>query len=703
MKTGLYSRLAWNNIIKNKQVYLPYILTATGIVTMFYIVAHLAEDKEVAAFPSGATLQMILSMGMAVIGIFAVIFLYYTNSFLMKRRKTELGLYNVLGMGKIHIAKVLFWESFYIALFSLSMGILAGILFSKAGQLGLFKILSVETSYHFQVYGNVTAITIVLFTAIFAIIYLNGLRQIAKSSARELLAGSAVGEKEPKANFLLAFAGAILLAGGYIMAILIDNPLEAVGMFFIAVILVILGTYACFIAGSVALFKLLRKKKNYYYKSNHFISVSSMIYRMKRNGAGLASICVLSTMVLVMISSTACMYIGGDDAIDEIYPREMDMTVFADEPDFQTFDVLTEGVEDLTETICREAGIPVKNFIRYRICNVYAGLEENTLTFLPRLRAEKGLESGEELKMVYMIPAEDYNCAGGEQYRLNKNQVLVYDATGEFEDSSLEIAGSGTYQVRDILDSIDARKDSIMGVSDLYVILPDMEAIYEIYEQMEEFDKTKTNTEEEYDASMRFWYGFDTGGSLEENRWLLDELYSMTGINEDNDFPLREYFEERGVTPNYASLGFSIQSSNEAKEGFYSLYGGFFFLGILLSLTFLLAAVLIMYYKQITEGYDDKDRFAILRKVGMSDQEIRKSINSQVLTVFFAPLLLAGVHIAFAFHMISLMLTVFAITNTGLLMKVTAGAYCLFAIFYIFVYLATSKVYYRLVSEKPEK
>ena len=262
MRLGFYPKLAWTNIRKNKQVYLPYILTATGIVMMFYIVAHLAEDKEVASFPSGTTLQLILTLGMIVIGVFSVIFLYYTNSFLMKRRKTDLGLYNGLGMGKSHLARILFWETLYIAGISLGIGILAGILFSKVGQLGLFKILAVNASYTFRVYGNVVWITVLLFTAIFALIYLNSLHQIMKSSARELLSSNAAGEKEPRANFLLALIGVILLAAGYVLATIINNPLEAIGIFFIAVILVILGTYACFIAGSVALFKLLRKNKN---------------------------------------------------------------------------------------------------------------------------------------------------------------------------------------------------------------------------------------------------------------------------------------------------------------------------------------------------------------------------------------------------------------------------------------------------------
>lgn len=699
MKIGLYSKLAWNNIVKNKQVYLPYILTATAIVMMFYIVAHLAEDKEVAAFPSGATLQLILSLGMVVIGIFAVIFLYYTNSFLMKRRKTELGLYNVLGMGKVHIAKILFWESLYITVFSLGIGISAGVLFSKVGQLALFKILSVETSYTFRVYGNVIVITAVLFTAIFALIYLNSLRQIAKSSARELLSSNVAGEKEPRANFLIAFAGAALLAGGYVIATIIDNPLEAIGMFFIAVILVILGTYACFIAGSVALFKLLRKNKNYYYKANHFMSVSSMIYRMKRNGAGLASICILSTMVLVMISSTACMYIGGDDAIDGAYPREIDMTVSMGETDRAAYDALVGGVDDWTEKMCKDAGASIENPVQYRICNAYGNLEENHLTFLSQARAEEYLATEKGIKLVYVIPLDDYNRANGQQRSLNDDEVLVYDTTGKFAEASLQLGEKGTYQVQDVLDSMAAKEDAIMGIADLYIVVPDMEDVYEIFHQMMTDDHKQILTEEQYDAKLRYWYGFDTGLTLDENSELTNALYGISGVEGQSVPPLAEYFEEAGiVNPNYETLGISISSSLEAKESFYGLYGGFFFLGILLSLTFLLATVLIMYYKQITEGYDDKDRFEILRKVGMSDQEIRKSINSQVLTVFFTPLIMAGAHIAFAFHMISLMLMVFAITNRALLIGITAGAYLLFAVFYILVYLATSKVYYRLVS-----
>ena len=705
MRLGFYPKLAWTNIRKNKQVYLPYILTATGIVMMFYIVAHLAEDKEVASFPSGTTLQLILTLGMIVIGVFSVIFLYYINSFLMKRRKTELGLYNVLGMGKIHIARILFWETLYIAGISLGIGILAGILFSKVGQLGLFKILAVNASYTFRVYGNVVWITVLLFTAIFALIYLNSLHQIMKSSARELLSSNAAGEKEPRANFLLALIGVILLAAGYVLATIINNPLEAIGIFFIAVILVILGTYACFIAGSVALFKLLRKNKNYYYKPNHFMSVSSMIYRMKRNGAGLASICILSTMVLVMISSTACMYIGGDDAIDATYPREMDMTVYMGQTNRETFDVMVEGLDDWTQQVCEETGVTASRPIQYRMCTVYGFLEGNSLTFLSQSEAEANLATEKGIKLVYLIPLDDYNKANETETRLNPGEALVYDAVGDFKETTLQIGGPDeeqTYQVKEVLETMAAKEDSIMGITDLYIVVPDMDDVYGFYEEMLRFDEEtagKTgDTNDLYGASLRYWYGFDTGLNLDGNSQLIDRLYWVTIGNENQEAPLLQTFDKAGVTPDYETLSVTINSALGSKESFYGLYGGFFFLGILLSLTFLLATVLVMYYKQITEGYDDKDRFEILRKVGMSDQEIRKSINSQVLTVFFAPLVLAGIHIAFAFHMISLMLMVFAISNTTLLIQITVGAYLLFAVFYVAVYLATSKVYYRLVS-----
>lgn len=696
---AFFPKLAWNNISKNKKIYLPYMLTSSGIIMMFYIVFHLNQDPEVTTFQSGTTLQFILGLGIVVIGIFSVIFLFYTNSFLMKRRKTELGLYNVLGLGKIHIARVLFWETVYIAVFSLVLGMGLGVLLSKIGQLGLFRLLNMKASYTFSVNVHVLGFTAAFFTVVFVLLFLFSVRQIGKSSARELLSSEKAGEKEPKANGLLAAAGVVLLGAGYVISQIINDPMSAIGMFFIAVILVILGTYCCFIAGSVALCKLLRKNKNYYYKTNHFISVSSMIYRMKRNGAGLASICILSTMVLVMLSSTACMYLGGAAAVEKSYPRDMmvKMTLYGGElPEFQTS---ADAVDHWLEDTLQQQSAAAENLVSYRIGTYMVHQEGNTVESIPYGNF------GASNTVMNVVMLEDYNASENKTAALKPGQVLVYDDTGRFTGDTLTIFGR-EYQVAGILEEMSTQKSSFVGYSTLSVVAADKAEFSRIYGEQEKLQASSmkekgvdsaADSANSYSYSLVYTLGFDEDGMSEAQKEAVQE--ALDHLDDDGYAEVIEpALRQSGRDPFFSTLTLSADSSEEVRDAFYSLYGGMFFLGILLSITFLLGTVLIMYYKQITEGYDDQGRFEILRKVGMSDTEIRRTINSQVLTVFFAPLLAAGLHVLFAFHMLALMLSVFAITDTLLLALISLGVFLLFAIFYAAVYMATSRAYYRIVA-----
>lgn len=691
MNIGFYPRLAWNNIQKNTQVYIPYIVTSTGIVAMFYVVCSLAFDPEVNSFPFGGGLAAILALGIIVIGLFSLIFLFYTNSFLMKRRKTELGLYNVLGMGKRHIAKVLLWETLDIAFFSLVLGLSSGMLLSKIGQLGLLRLLNMEVNYTFRLSPIAVMYTVILFSAIFFLIYLNSLRQIVKSSARELLSSNAAGEKEPRANILLAIAGVVILGGGYVLAMMINNPYEAIGMFFIAVLLVILGTYLCFIAGSVALCKLLRKNKKYYYKTRHFISVSSMIYRMKRNGAGLASICILSTMVLVMLSSTTCMYIGGEDSVARANPREISVSMTVWDTNRATFDAAASVAKEIADKEAANLGMHINRPVSLRC---YTDI--STLKAGNRLVMGENSNTGPHINLN-ILPAADYNAAmsasGQKGKSLHVGQALLFDGQDQIEGDSLIVGNGRQYKIVGRLADFPCGQNQLMGYSDIYLVVPTMEDVYRIYHDNEAIRQAQEGS---YPCSMWYWYGFDSGVGEEINNAFVD---AMLQSFEDKGLQ-QSRMEEKidGGEILYARLSLHAATVDSARENFFGLYGGMFFLGILLSITFLMATVMIMYYKQITEGYEDQSRYEILQKVGMTEGEIRQTINSQVLTVFFAPLLLAGVHILFAFHMISLMLMLFSIANTGLLIKMTGITYLLFAIFYIVVYLFTAKAYYRLVS-----
>lgn len=668
MKHSFYIKLACTNIHKNRKIYLPYILTCIGMVMMFYIISYLAFDKEIHSFSGGSILQQLLVLGMGIIGIFSLIFLFYTNSFLMKRRKKEFGLFNILGMGKWHIARVMLQESIIVTIISLLFGLFTGILFSKLGQLLMIRMLNKEITYSFTVDFEVICITVVLFTGIFLLILLNSLRQIHISKPIELLNGSNVGEKEPKANYVIALLGVIILAVAYYMAVTINEPLQALIWFFVDVILVIIGTYLCFISGSVALCKLLRRSKRYYYKTNHFISISGMIYRMKQNGAGLAAICILSTMVLVMISSTACLYIGIDDTLRTRYPRNIVVDTYScDNADINaTQQAVNNALEQFGET--------KENVIEYHYYD-FTGYQDGNRIILEESNLNEGFPSS-NVRQIFALPLEDYNRLANEQLTLSDDEIFIYTNRMEYSYDTLTIADGKSWRVKDqVKDFTSNGMDSMQIISALYVIVPNMEAVNGIYE--------KQSIAYPEDASnLHYYYGFD--------------------MSCDKDVQIQIYNTIHFVLK-HSNTTITVESSANEWHVFYSLYGGLFFLGILLGFTFLLAAVLIMYYKQVSEGYDDQERFTILQKVGMTKGEIKKSINSQVLIVFFLPLLAAGVHIAFAFSIITKLLALFGLTNISLLILVTLTTLIIFAIFYTIIFKLTSKAYYNIVSGAKNK
>ena len=660
MTTAFYARLARMNIKNNRKIYLPYILTCIGMVTMFYIVAFLASDQEVAKIRGGSFLQMILGFGVWVIAVFAIIFLFYTNSFLMKRRKKELGLFNTLGMGKRHIARVIAWETGFVAVISLFTGLGAGILLSKLSQLIMMRLLNKPASFHFTVSGYAIVLTLALFAGVFFLILLNSLRQVHAASPIELLRGGSVGEREPKANYLLSLLGLILLGGGYYLALTVTEPITAMVMFFIAVILVILGTYLMFISGSVALLKMLRRNKRYYYRTNHFVSVSGMFYRMKRNGAGLASICILSTMVLVMISSTTCMYIGADDALRKRYPRNIIVQSRSQTPE------IPAAVEPGVTKCLEETGINAENIVAYRFFSSSMYLKGNVLS--PDDSVEGFMINGGQFCRLYVILAEDYEKSQGQKLNLKKGEVAVYSRDVTIGKNL--IIGNTQYRVGEKLEQFSEENlGTASSLSSIFLFVPSLDEMQSLYRLQKEFFGENA-------ALYSFLYGFDVTLNQDAQVALISAI--RTALKDK-------------------APGLSVEGAAESWDDFISLYGGLLFLGLLLGLTFILAAVMIMYYKQVTEGYEDNERFDIMKKVGMTEREVRKIINSQVLTVFALPLAAATVHMAFAFPMVSNLLRVFSLTNVTLFALVTGATIILFAVFYVAAYLATSRAYLSIV------
>ncbi|MBC5635490.1 ABC transporter permease [Ornithinibacillus sp. BX22] len=652
MSRFFYPTLAWNNLKKNRKTYIPYILTCIGTIAMFYMMVFISGNQGLEEIPGVEVLQLLLTLGSYIIGIFSMIFLFYTNSFITKQRQKEFGLYNILGMEKKHIAKMITWEAFYVAILSLVVGLITGIVVSRLMFLLLMKLLTFEIPFTTVISMQPLLITVILFSVIFLLTLLNNLRHIHLSKPIELLKGGEVGEKEPKTKWLIVLIGIIALSTGYYIALATESPLAALNKFFLAVLLVIVATYALFTAGTIALFKMLRKNKSFYYKTNHFISVSGMIYRMKQNAVGLANICVLSTMVLVMLSSTVCLYIGMEELIKNRYPKEIAVTAYDVQPEDLAVmeELIQEGANDLALTIEKP------HYYYYKELQVI----KNGNEFV----SGAGMGYGADIGMIVLIPLSEYNRMENRSEQLAEDEVLLYTFRGEEIQDSITMFDQ-TFTIKEQLPDlqVDGIASAMILDSFNFVIVPDEETIREL-------DPTDAE-------GYNVYYGFDVDGDVDKEIALPGQLTEKLKA---------------------AKMVGHAEGAEESKEIFYSLYGGLFFLGIFLGTLFIMATVLIIYYKQISEGYQDKNRFEIMQKVGLSKDEIKKSIRSQVLLVFFLPLIAAVVHILFAFNVITKLLEALNLTNVGLFAMCTAGVIIIFAVFYLLVYLLTAREYYRIVS-----
>lgn len=589
MNKLFYFRLAAQNLRKNGKFYIPYLLAGIGNVMMFYIMVYLRTNP---AMENHESLGIVLGLGTVVIAIFSSVFIFYTNSFLMKRRKKEIGLFNILGMEKKHIACVLSAETLYTALISIGGGIGLGILFSKLFLLLMTKIMGYGVEFGFSVSAIGVASTAAVFCAIFFLTLLYNLGRIHLSKPVELLSSSSVGEKEPRVKWPIAFLGVVTLAAGYILALKIETPTTAFLMFFAAVILVIIGTYCLFCACSIAVLKMLRKNKGFYYKLKNFTTVSGMMYRMKQNAVGLANICILSTMLLVTVSTTVSLYIGAEDSLRNEFPRDIIVHCSAiEEEDF-------DGIcEEMRQSVV-SCGGEMLDTIAYRF-DVYT---------VGRSGGVFDMYGGDEMRVcrLVLVPLSEYIRNGGENIGLDGDEVLYYapDALLEFD-----------------VDGPDGMQNRILSA----------------------------------------------------------------------------FIDRLGETSDYEYNYILPRCVDDSRQDFMSIFGGLFFIGIFLGSLFAAAAVLIIYYKQISEGYEDKKRFEIMQKVGMSRREVKRSIRAQVLMVFFLPLVTSFVHLAFSFNMISRMISIVGFTNVPLFVCCTAATALAFAILYAVVYARTARIYYKIV------
>lgn len=660
MAKGLYRKLAWGNLRKNYRLTVPYVLSSTGICMMFYMLCAVGRGIDTDAMYGGRSVASMLELGTYVIGVFAVLFLFYTNSFIMKRRKKELGLYNILGMEKRHIARVIAAETLLTACACILMGLLLGILFSKVLFLALGKVLGLTIPIAFLIPPEALLSTALLFLAIFALILFYNILQVKLSNPIELLRSGEVGEKEPRAHWLLAVLGVLLLGGGYYLAITIQSPIEALMYFFLAVILVILGTYLLFMTGITALLKLLKKNKSFYYKTRHFTAVSGILYRMKQNAAGLASICILSTCLLVTVSTTFSLYTGIEGIIRDRYPRKFSISLR--EPNAAAI----AAVHSLVDEEAQKLGFTAENAFQF------------TARYWTAARLGSAFAFDETYSMTYSViqacTLEEFNRDTGRGETVAPGEILLADPRGTYPHDTVEIGGK-EFTVRRIDYKLEGEINSL--VYETYaMVFPDEKTLLSVLgqEQLDTLLDTPTH-----------YYYFDIGKTDADLQAFETAFYDRQA----DEFP-KEGVEFEAMM---------VDSAAGAREDFFSLYGGLFFLGMFLGLLFLLGTALIIYYKQVSEGYEDARRFSIMQKVGMSRQEVKGSIHSQIILVFFLPLLTAVLHLTFAFPMLRRILALLDLANFQLILLSTIGCAAVFAVVYFLIYACTARTYYKIVAQ----
>lgn len=669
MTKSFYPRIAASNLVKNGIFYLPYILTVVFSAAVFYIVLAMA------GMPLGDMLRYnylsnYMSLGSVILGLFIFILLNYTNSFLMKRRNKELGLYNVLGMGKGNIAKVLFFEGVYTWLIGTGGGLILGVLLLKLVLMLAAKILNFDAP---KAYFSAPAaeMTAILFGSIMLIVLLKNLWKLKKLNTVELLRENNVGEREPKTRWIMTVAGVLTLGGGYYLALTTENAMLAIQYYFIAVLLVIIGTYCLFSAVSIAVLKLLRNNKKFYYKTGHFIGVSGMIHRMNRNAVGLANICILSTMVLVMISGTLSLYLGIDETVE--INHNSDIALSVKNNDNQDLNL---EFTDIIENTAEKENLTVENLENYQCLKLLFNLDGDVYRSVTR-------ETIDDYCSFIFISLNDYNRIFNKNAVLEKGQAIITGANAASDTLKLSFGPKDSNKKVDLSyellqGSIELTSNGfarLMNYSPIYIALPEIEDVIELYNINNELGEMKSDLTDEYN--------FDVSGDEDQEIGYFNAL--NTAMVQATEGKASNYF---------------LTSRENDREIYNETNGGFLLLGLILSAVFLAAMVLIMYYRQISDGYEDKERFLVMQQVGLSKKEIKKSINLQVLTVFFAPLAVAGIHIIMDFNLMRLLLQLFDVVNWKLTVLCTACSFGVFALFYGIIYALTAKTYYKIVSEK---
>lgn len=667
----LYFKLAKTNLSNNKPFYIPYIISSIITVAMLYMMSFLSDNKGLNKIMGADSLAIIFRLGVRIIVIFSYIFLFYTNSFIIKRRKKEIGVYNILGMEKRHLSKVLFVETIYSAIISLVCGIIVGIAFSKFILMVLYGIIGIHKTVEFFVNIHGIILCVVSFGILFLLTFLYNFMQIKLANPIELLRGTNVGEREPKTKIFMTIVGVVCLAIAYYIAITTENPLNVLTLFFVAVLLVIIGTFALFTAGSIALLKLLRNNKKFYYNKRHFMAVSGMLYRMKQNAAGLASICILSTMVLVVISTTVSMYVGIQDELMARYPNDVCVTV--------DYNSVIDKSSEIEKAIFDEIdSAEVKNKKAFSYLSVFVGQKGDGFT------TDKEHLSYQNSYLFYILSKDDFikidNSFKDKIGNISKGEAVVV-LNKKYDKKDIKIFGKN-YKVNKSFEHME--DNDLYMISTLnglgYIILDNDESVQELYDMQEKMLGKGANY---YTNKIRF--DFKSGNKKQK-----------AAAYKKIDNVVKKYFKENKNDKKEIS-SYWVESRQENEQNFYLLYGGLFFLGIFLGTMFLMVTVMIIFYKQITEGYDDRERYQILEKVGMSSREVKDTIKSQIRIVFVLPIFAAAVHVTAAFPMVNRLLKMLNLNNEKLFAGCLAATIIVFAVIYYLVFKVTSRAYYKIV------
>ena len=673
MHKGIFSRLAKQNIRNNKSTYIPYIITCIFCIAMIYMMEFLRDCPTLdQAVRQADEVRMIVFTGEIVVEIFCIIFLIYSNSFLMKRRQKEIGLYNILGLERNHIGILMFLETIITSIGSLAGGIAAGIIGSKLALLLLLKLLHIPSVLGFYISVKGIFTCLFMFGIIFLMILFLNLAKIHLSRPVELLRGNNTGEKEPAAKWLMALIGFICLGAGYYLAVTTESPIKAITIFLLAVILVMAGTYLLFTAGSIVILKFLRRRKSFYYRTGNFISISGMLYRMKQNAIGLASICILSTGVLLMIAMTVSIYFGMNDIMLNRYPYDVDMSVTSiSEDECQT------AIEAFEKAIA-DNKVPVERSVEEIYLDIVCSKNGDQILIKPA----NTIRNSDSVLVLSLLDQAEYERLTGISANLNDGEIFAWYPSAVQKDSVT--VDETEFTVKKWLDKnpLTCGEDA---VSDNAVLVVTDEDFKKFDEMRTEMYKGVSSAPAGEDLTLHL--GLDITGSE------TDKIDFGTPVME----VVKDLKKNGGLSENsWITSGIRQQE----YESYYADNGSLLFIGIFLGSLFLMGTAMIIYYKQISEGYEDQKRFEIMQKVGLSRREVRSSVRRQILMVFFLPLLMAMLHITMAFPMIRRMLLLFGMTNTKLFIGCTAGTVLIFAVVYGLIYLMTARSYYHIIERK---